>query len=127
MQKSIEEKTYDFGLRSITNKIQAFRYGMVERVTMKIQNIRLLYFFCMLSVFTGVAMQSCYAQELPADQQLVLVADEMYNFGDVKDALEVYVQALEMNPKNERANFMAGKAYLTTTQKDLALKYLIKS
>jgi len=71
--------------------------------------------------------QSAYAQELPADQQLVLVADEMYNFGDVKDALEVYVQALEMNPQNERANFMAGKAYLTTTQKDLALKYLIKA
>ncbi|MDF2456025.1 MAG: peptidoglycan-associated lipoprotein [Cytophagaceae bacterium] len=101
--------------------------GMVERVAMKIQNIRLLYFFCMLSIFTGPVMQSSYAQDLPADQQLVLVADEMYNFGDVKDALEVYVQALEMNPKNERANFMAGKAYLTTTQKDLALKYLIKS
>ncbi|MDB5255682.1 MAG: peptidoglycan-associated lipoprotein [Chitinophagaceae bacterium] len=100
---------------------------MVERVTMKIQNIRLLYFFFMLSIFTGAVTQSSYAQELPADQQLVLVADEMYNFGDVKDALEVYVQALEMNPKNERANFMAGKAYLTTTQKDLALKYLLKS
>jgi outer membrane protein OmpA-like peptidoglycan-associated protein/tetratricopeptide (TPR) repeat protein len=100
---------------------------MVERVAMKIQNIRLLYFFCMLSIFTGTVTQTSYAQELPADQQLVLVADEMYNFGDVKDALEVYVQALEMNPKNERANFMAGKAYLTTTQKDLALKYLLKS
>jgi len=100
---------------------------MVQRVTMKIQNIRLLYFFCMLSIFTGAVTQSSYAQDLPADQQLVLVADEMYNFGDVKDALEVYVQALEMNPKNERANFMAGKAYLTTTQKDLALKYLLKA
>ena len=81
----------------------------------------------MLSFFIGTVSQLAYSQELPADQQLVLVADEMYNFGDVKDALEVYVQALEMNPKNERANFMAGKAYLTTTQKNLALKYLIKS
>ncbi len=105
----------------------AFIGRMVERVAMRIQIIRLLYFFCILSIFIGSALQSTYAQDLPADQQLVLVADEMYNFGDVKDALEVYVQALEMNPKNERANFMAGKAYLTTTQKDLALKYLLKS
>ncbi|HSZ71880.1 MAG TPA: OmpA family protein [Cytophagaceae bacterium] len=94
---------------------------------MKIQNIRLLYFFYLIPFLLWGTVQSSYAQELPADQQLVLVADEMYNFGDVKDALEVYVQALEMNPQNERANFMAGKAYLTTTQKDLALKYLIKA
>ena len=65
--------------------------------------------------------------ETTTDAQLVLVANEMYNFGDVKDAMEVYVQAADFNPQNTEANFMAGRCYLTTVNKDLALKYLLKA
>jgi len=94
----------------------------------KIQHVRLTHFFSTLLIiaFWGIPQYS-NAQEAGADEQLVQVADEMYNFGDVKDAMEVYVQAIEINPVNIQANYMAGRCYLTTIHKDLALKYLKKA
>jgi outer membrane protein OmpA-like peptidoglycan-associated protein len=97
-------------------------------MSLTIQHLRLHNFLCCLSIAVLCSIKPLYAQEeSPADEQLVLVADEMYNFGDVKDALEVYVQAIEINPKNAQANYMAGRCYLTTVNKDLALKYLLKA
>ncbi len=94
-------------------------------MVIKIQHIKLQHFFLTLFLSIGcLNPQFVKAQESGADEQLVQVADEMYNFGDVKDALEVYVQAIEVNPKNVQANYMAGRCYLTTIHKDLALKYL---
>lgn len=61
------------------------------------------------------------------DEHLVQVGDEMYNFGDIKDARDVYVQAASLNPSNITANFKAGKCYLETIHKDQALPYLIKA
>src|SRR5688572_13415142 len=62
-----------------------------------------------------------------ADEQLVQVGNEMYNFGDVKDALEVFKQALEINPKNITANYMAGKCYIETIHKEKSLPYFLKA
>ncbi|MDX2190272.1 MAG: OmpA family protein [Bacteroidota bacterium] len=62
-----------------------------------------------------------------ADENLVKLADEMYGFGDKKDALAVYLQAVELNPDNVIANFMAGKCYLETVDKELSVTYLIKA
>jgi outer membrane protein OmpA-like peptidoglycan-associated protein len=76
-------------------------------------------------LFLAIAAPA-WAQQSP-DVQLVQVADEMYNFGDIKDALEVYVQATELNPENVRAHFMAGKCYLTTIEKSKALYFLHKA
>lgn len=61
------------------------------------------------------------------DVSLVQLGDEMYGFGDKKDALGVYLQAIEMNPNNAKANFMAGKCYLETIQKELSVNYLLKA
>lgn len=62
-----------------------------------------------------------------ADEQLIQVANEMYNFGDAKDALEVFKQALDVNPDNATANYMAGKCYIETIHKDQALPYFLKA
>lgn len=62
-----------------------------------------------------------------ADVQIVELADEMYAFGDVKDALEVYKQALELNRDNVKANLMAGRCYLETIHKEKSLPYLLKA
>lgn len=62
-----------------------------------------------------------------SDQDLVEVADEMYKFGDVKDAREVYIQATTINPSNAYANYMAGRCYLETIDKDKSLSYLLKA
>ncbi len=95
----------------------------------EIQHVRLKYFFLplLLSALWSIPQKVYGQDESPADEQLVLVADEMYNFGDIKDALEVYIQAIEINPQNIQANYMAGRCYLTTINKDLALKYLLKA
>jgi outer membrane protein OmpA-like peptidoglycan-associated protein len=62
-----------------------------------------------------------------ADEHLVQIADEMYGFGDVLDALDVYKQALEQNPNNLRANFMAGRCYIETIHKEKSLPYFLKA
>lgn len=67
------------------------------------------------------------AQSKSPDQDLVSLADEMYKFGDKKDALAVYLQAIEINPNNINANVMAGRCYLETINKELSVNYLVKA
>ncbi len=65
-----------------------------------------------------------YAQE---DQSIVALADEMYNYGDRKDALDVYLQAIAANKDNLRANYMAGICYIETIHRERAFPYLQKA
>lgn len=76
----------------------------------------LLLFFC---------INLSLAQNSTEDGDAVGLADEMYNFGDKKDALDVYLQATKINPNNVRANFMAGKCYLETLEKPKAVSYFL--
>lgn len=62
-----------------------------------------------------------------ADDQLLQVATEMYLFGDKRDALDVFKQAIEMNPNNAKANYMAGKAIIETIDKEQSLDYFLKA
>ncbi len=78
-------------------------------------------------VFIFLTFNSITAFSQAVDENLVKLADEMYGFGDKKDALGVYLQAIEMNPENTTANFMAGKCYLETIQKELSVNYLQKA
>ena len=82
-------------------------------------------FFALLLVFFSFLTTITKAQSV--DENLVKLADEMYGFGDKKDALGVYLQAIEMNPDNLMANYMAGKCYLETIQKELSVTYLEKA
>lgn len=61
------------------------------------------------------------------DEEAVKLADEMYAFGDRKDALEVYLQAVNMNRNNKRANLMAGRCYLETVNKERSVSFLLKA
>jgi outer membrane protein OmpA-like peptidoglycan-associated protein len=67
---------------------------------------------------------SLYAQ---ADEQLYQVANEMYRFGDKRDALDVFIQAIQANPNNAKANYMAGKANIETVNKEEAIDYFLKA
>ena len=58
---------------------------------------------------------------------LLQVADEMYKFGDIRDALEVYKQAVKAEPDNAYANYMSGKCYIETIHKKNSLPYLLKA
>ena len=58
---------------------------------------------------------------------LLQVADEMYKFGDIRDALEVYRQTVKAEPDNAYANYMSGKCYIETIHKKNSLPYLLKA
>lgn len=66
-------------------------------------------------------------KKMPVDEQLVVMGDELYNFGSKKDALELYIQATEMNSGNLKAQYMAGKCYLETIHKHKAVPFLLKA
>lgn len=70
--------------------------------------------------------QTCigYAQK---DVELVMLGDEMYTFGSKKDALGIFLKAINTNDKNARAYYMAGKCYLDNNQKTQALDLLQKA
>ncbi|TAG57210.1 MAG: hypothetical protein EAZ27_03385, partial [Cytophagales bacterium] len=68
-----------------------------------------------------------FSQQKSPDVELVNLANEMFNFGDKKDALAVYLQAVELNPDNISANLMAGRCYIETISKELSVTYLIKA
>lgn len=65
-----------------------------------------------------------YAQ---ADEQLLQVATEMYQFGDKRDALDVFKQAIEKNPLNAKAHYMAGKVIIETIDKEQSLSYFLQA
>ncbi len=63
----------------------------------------------LLLLFFG---QLSFAQE---DRDKTLLANDMFKAGDYTDALILYKKALDINPNNIEANFMAGKTLLQTT------------
>lgn len=75
-------------------------------------------FFALLFVQAAAAQQA---------DNLVELGNEMYSFGDKREALNIYKQALEQDPDHVRANFMAGKCYLETIQKHKSVTYFLKA
>ena len=73
-----------------------------------------------------------YAQEVSPEekklaQDLVATAEEIMAATQAMDqAREMYVQAVEADPTNIKANYMAGDFHLRTVGKDRAVKYFLK-
>lgn len=86
--------------------------------------LRIAFIFSIL-VFS--LTKKVYGQEDPTALSLVYMeqADEIYR--NQKEAIEIakemYVQAADLDPSNIKANWMAGKLYIETINKDKALKY----
>jgi outer membrane protein OmpA-like peptidoglycan-associated protein len=59
--------------------------------------------------------------------QLILIADDIYiNSNADIQARDAYVQVLDFDPENIKANYMAGYLYLQTINKERAIPYLSK-
>lgn len=86
---------------------------------------RIFYFLFVL--FGLLQVQALWAQNRPADEQLVEIADDVYRLGARRQALDQYLLALNHNPNNLRANYMAGICYIQTIQKERSLRYLLKA
>lgn len=62
------------------------------------------------------------------DKVLVDLADEMYSFGDYEDAIGLYLQSIDENPDNIRANYQLGECYLRTSHsKGKAIRFFLKA
>ena len=62
------------------------------------------------------------------DRIFVEEGDKIFDFGDYEDAILFYQLAIEENPKNIRANYMAGTCFLfTTSEKKEAVHYLLNA
>jgi outer membrane protein OmpA-like peptidoglycan-associated protein len=66
-------------------------------------------------------------KKLSVDDQFVQLGDELFNFGAKKDAKDLYLQAIESNGKNLMANYMAGRCYLETIEKNKCVPYFLKA
>lgn len=89
-------------------------------------NVRLFSFVAILIFCSGVFVSTPLLSQ--TDEVLVELADDIYEFGDYEDALDIYLQAIQDNEENVRANLMAGECYLrTTSDKDEAAGYFLRA
>lgn len=85
----------------------------------------------MLTVLACLSLQSAYAQ-YTTRQDSVLAAEQFYEVGQliaqetkvVVQAREQFEAAANLDPQHLQANYMTGKLYLETLNKDRASKYL---
>lgn len=85
-----------------------------------------LFIFCTICVI--VSKHEAYAQDnAQTADDYVEIGDEIYfNQRAFEEAKTYYVQAAELDPTNIKANYMAGKVHLETTNKDRATDYFLK-
>jgi len=83
--------------------------------------------FLLLFIFISF---SALAQESDAELAKVYLDQANQIYSQQKEAIEIakelYVKAADLDPANVEANWMAGKLYLETINKDYALKYLLR-
>jgi len=88
-----------------------------------IQYFRILIFFN-LTFLLHINIKAQDNQEIA--NQLIQVADEIYaNTQAYNQARDAYVQVLDFDPDNLKANYMAGYLFLQTIQKERATPYLL--
>ncbi len=94
-------------------------------------NHSMLSRFCYLTYYTIcliVSSTSIYSQDgKQTAADYLEIGDEIYfNQRAFEEAKNYYVQAAELDPTNVKANYMAGKVHLETTNKDRATGYFLK-
>ncbi|MDQ3394172.1 MAG: OmpA family protein [Bacteroidota bacterium] len=90
--------------------------------------IRKLLLLFLLSAVIGAYNNKLHAQsDQEVARDLVAIADEIFNVTKAYiDARDQYAQAADLDPTNIRANYMAGKLYLETINKERATKYYLQ-
>ena len=79
---------------------------------------------CFLLVYT---LEVCAQDDRQLAKDYLEIGDEIYfNQRALEEAKNYYVQAAELDPDNVKANYMAGKVHLETTDKDRATRYFLK-
>lgn len=94
---------------------------------MMIKNYLFLSVVVLIFVFNNVAFAQEEDNKELASTYLEL-AEQIYQEqgAAIEIARDYFVQAADLDPENIRANFMAGKLYLETVNKDRSTRYLIR-
>lgn len=73
----------------------------------------------------GMITPACYAQQdsVALSEEYYKLGMEIFDFTHRKQATELFVLSTQMNPKNARAQFMAGKSIMLTIRKEQSLDY----
>lgn len=84
-------------------------------------------FLIFLALFFTLFLNAIAQDNREISNQLVQVADEIYtNTTAYVQARDAYIQVLDFEPDNLKANYMAGYLYLQTINKERAVPYLLK-
>jgi outer membrane protein OmpA-like peptidoglycan-associated protein len=76
-----------------------------------------------LILFSG-SFRAIGQDSLAIAEEMYSMGMELYQFGTGKQAREMFVQAIDFNPKLAKAHLMAGKSILRTVHKEESLPYL---
>lgn len=84
----------------------------------------------LLTIFSLTVSSSVVAQQDSVQQAALYLDQANQIYSQQKEAIEIakelYVQAASLDPNNLDANWMAGKLYLETINKDRAVDYLLR-
>lgn len=83
--------------------------------------------FAFLIIFLSLSYSILAQDNKEVADQLMEVADEVYaNTRAYNQARDAYIQVLDYDPENMKANYMAGYLYLQTINKERSVPYLLK-
>jgi outer membrane protein OmpA-like peptidoglycan-associated protein len=81
---------------------------------------------CILILLNSLC-SSAQTDSIKLSEQYFLEGMDAYNFTHRSQASELFALAVSANPKSAKANFMAGKATIESSQKGKALPYFLKA
>ncbi|UII32979.1 OmpA family protein [Fulvivirga ulvae] len=91
------------------------------------KRLRFLFFIVLFLCFALKGFSQVSPENKKLAEDLILTAEEIMAATQAMDqAREMYVQAVEADPTNIKANYMAGDFHLRTVGKDRAVKYFLK-
>ena len=86
-----------------------------------------LPFLICTTFLLACALEVCAQDNRQLAKDYLEIGDEIYfNQRALEEAKNYYIQAAELDPENAKANYMAGKVHLETTDKDRATRYFLK-
>ncbi len=83
--------------------------------------------FLVISTIFFSTVNSLAQDDAKTAEDYLEIGDEIYfNQRAFEEAKSYYIQAAELDPENVKANYMAGKVHLETTNKERATPYFLK-
>src|SRR5215510_8483913 len=80
-------------------------------------------FFSFFAILFGVAKAFAQTDSAALSQEYYNQGMEVFGFAHRKQAAELFILSTQMNPKNAKAQLMAGQSIMLSVQKEKSLEY----